>query len=185
MKRISYDGGKTFIDPLEDDTFHDLMLPLYKARNWNAIVDAMDADTLLSLKIPFVMVNTPPAKLRLLTAYLDIAKEDLVVKLPKPKKETPAKEYTAIEIMEWYADRYGIDPNQPSYLSPGWTKEGKEAWAKREAERQRKREKKKQEEEAKRKKRARVVKISASEREKELKEEEEKKKKMEDYEYEW
>lgn len=86
MRKVSFDGGKTFIDPMDDETFHDIRLAVSKTRNWNVIIDAMEANTLLSLKLPIINLTSSDSKIRLLYAYLNAASQDLVVKLPKVKR---------------------------------------------------------------------------------------------------
>lgn len=104
MRKISLDGGRTFIDPMADETFHELYLAICKSRNWNVIIDAMDGSTLLKIKFPSGSVISPDARARVLFAYLNEAPVDLVVKLPKikqgPKEDTKEREQRIWESLK-------------------------------------------------------------------------------------
>lgn len=80
MKKISFDGGKTLVDIMDDSTFSMVVSKLRKAKNWNVIIDAMEADALLNTSYRG-STTTVESRVQILAEYLKNCSHDLIVKI--------------------------------------------------------------------------------------------------------
>lgn len=80
MKKISFDGGKTLVDIMDDSTFSMVVSKLRKAKNWNVIIDAMEADALLNTSYRG-STTTVESRVQILAEYLKSCSNDLIVKI--------------------------------------------------------------------------------------------------------
>lgn len=80
MKKISFDGGKTLVDIMDDSTFSMVVSKLRKAKNWNVIIDAMEADALLNTSYRG-STTTVESRVQILAEYLKNCSNDLIVKI--------------------------------------------------------------------------------------------------------
>lgn len=88
MKRISFDGGKTFIDLIDDPT-GDLYVVIQKMRsrkNWDKLVELLEPEAMTTainnLKVnKYLNLNNAESRVLFLGEYLRHAKEDIVTKM--------------------------------------------------------------------------------------------------------
>ena len=80
MNKISFDGGKTLVDIMDDSTFSMVVSKLRKAKNWNVIIDAMEADALLNTSYRG-STTTVESRVQILAEYLKNCSNDLIVKI--------------------------------------------------------------------------------------------------------
>ena len=84
MRKVSFDGGKTFIDIMDDVTFPTVVQKLRKAKNWATIVEAMETEAMMTAVeesgFKGQLVNAEQRTM-FLALYLQGAKSDLIVKV--------------------------------------------------------------------------------------------------------
>lgn len=86
MKNISFDGGKTFISLLDDDNLPLIMQKMRSRKNWEKIVDILEADAMLStikdlkIKSDLTLANAE-SRIMFLATYLKYANEDIITKM--------------------------------------------------------------------------------------------------------
>ena len=86
MKNISFDGGKTFISLLDDDNLPLIIQKMRSRKNWEKIVDILEADAILStikdlkIKSDLTLANAE-SRIMFLATYLKYANEDIITKM--------------------------------------------------------------------------------------------------------
>lgn len=86
MKNISFDGGKTFISLLDDDNLPLIIQKMRSRKNWEKIVDILEADAMLStikdlkIKSDLTLANAE-SRIMFLATYLKYANEDIITKM--------------------------------------------------------------------------------------------------------
>lgn len=86
MKNISFDGGKTFISLLDDDNLPLIIQKMRSRKNWEKIVDILEADAMLftikdlKIKSDLTLANAE-SRIMFLATYLKYANEDIITKM--------------------------------------------------------------------------------------------------------
>ena len=84
MRKVSFDGGKAFIDIMDDVTFPTVVQKLRKAKNWAMIVDKMETEAMMKAieesGFKGQLVNAEQRTM-FLAMYLQEAQNDLIVKV--------------------------------------------------------------------------------------------------------
>lgn len=86
MKNISFDGGKTFISLLDDDSLPLIMQKMRSRKNWEKIVDILETEAMLStikdlkIKSDLTLANAE-SRIMFLATYLKHANEDIITKM--------------------------------------------------------------------------------------------------------